>query len=299
MIIFKRERLGGIRKFTILGFEFSYISKKDKHLIGPRLLDDSKIKPCNFKWGVSYSVFDGEELLEASILSIRNQADYVNVVYQTTSWHGLPCKPSLLKTLEDIKAKGLIDELIFFEPNLELNPHRNEITKRNIGLKAAKKAGCDYFMTMDTDEFYFEHEVIKAKEYIVKKGITHSFCAQITYGYEPTSRQITSNKKCYVEFFSKLKSSSKCYAKNRRIPCLVDATRCLSHFFGAKYWVLNIVFMNHMSYVRKDLKAKYMNTSGNGKLVECGDSKFKVLNKDEFIEVPNYFNIHVDIDQRN
>lgn len=39
----------------------------------------------SLKWGVSYSVFDGEELLEASIKAIRECVDYVNVVYQLKS----------------------------------------------------------------------------------------------------------------------------------------------------------------------------------------------------------------------
>ena len=33
------------------------------------------------KLGVSYNLFDGEELLESSIKSIRDNVDYVSVVY--------------------------------------------------------------------------------------------------------------------------------------------------------------------------------------------------------------------------
>lgn len=36
----------------------------------------------SLKWGISYSVYDGEELLEKSLRSIRKQADYINVVYK-------------------------------------------------------------------------------------------------------------------------------------------------------------------------------------------------------------------------
>ena len=37
------------------------------------------------KIGVSYNLFDGEELLESSIKSIRKNVDYISVVYQTIS----------------------------------------------------------------------------------------------------------------------------------------------------------------------------------------------------------------------
>ena len=46
-----------------------------------------------------------------------------------------------------------------------------ECEKRNIGLKYAKKAGVDYFMTMDCDEFYIKEEVEKAKRFIIITGV--------------------------------------------------------------------------------------------------------------------------------
>lgn len=39
------------------------------------------------KLGITYSLFDGEELLKYSIKQIRKSADYINVVYQKN--HGL------------------------------------------------------------------------------------------------------------------------------------------------------------------------------------------------------------------
>jgi hypothetical protein len=38
------------------------------------------------KLGAAYNVFDGEELLENSIVSIRSEVDYVVVVYQTCTF---------------------------------------------------------------------------------------------------------------------------------------------------------------------------------------------------------------------
>ncbi|MFM6972171.1 MAG: hypothetical protein ACKOXJ_00940 [Alphaproteobacteria bacterium] len=37
------------------------------------------------KLGITYNLFDGEELLESSVKSVRESAEHINVVYQTTS----------------------------------------------------------------------------------------------------------------------------------------------------------------------------------------------------------------------
>lgn len=99
-----------------------------------------KTVPPVYKLGVSYSVMDGEEMLEFAIRSIRSEVDYVNVVWQKLSWFGTMCSDELEPTLERLKNEGLIDELIFFTPDLKAIPAENEAKKRNMGLKAARKA---------------------------------------------------------------------------------------------------------------------------------------------------------------
>jgi hypothetical protein len=63
------------------------------------------------KVGISYNVFDGEELLENSIKSIRDNVDYVSVVYQTVSNFGNPCDDGLVPLLEKLVKDGLVDEI--------------------------------------------------------------------------------------------------------------------------------------------------------------------------------------------
>ena len=48
------------------------------------------------KLGVSYNLFDGEELLEGSIKQIRSEVDYISVVYQEVSNFGESCDKNLL-----------------------------------------------------------------------------------------------------------------------------------------------------------------------------------------------------------
>lgn len=79
-------------------------------------------EPSKAKLGISYSVWDGEELLEASLKSVRENADYINVVWQKKSWQGADCDENLESLLLKLKENGFIDEIIFFEPDFNFSP---------------------------------------------------------------------------------------------------------------------------------------------------------------------------------
>jgi hypothetical protein len=84
------------------------------------------------KLGICYMVFDGEEFLEFATSNIRNQIDHISVTYQTTSYFGNPSSPDISDILDSLKNKGLIDQIIYFEPNLRLPPKENEVKLRNL-----------------------------------------------------------------------------------------------------------------------------------------------------------------------
>lgn len=215
-------------------------------------------KMKTIKWGVSYSVFDGIELLEESVKSIRNSVDYINVVYSNNSWHGEKNDEDIYSRLKILQNKKLIDEIIFYNVNPLKSHIKNEITKRNLGLKYAKKAKVNYFMTMDVDEFYVKNEVYQAKRHIIKNNITHSFCGIIWYSPLSTKRYIKPSN-CAVQFFSKINRFS-FLTKNKHLITNVDPTRILNHYIGAKYYFLNMVEMHHMSLIRKSLLKKMMSS---------------------------------------
>lgn len=181
-----------IQKFFIwLRYRFLKVTKNKKIAKRYKYIQYEKLRASqikSFKWGVSYSVFDGIELLEHSIKSIRNNVDYINVVYSDISWYGNKSNEDILSVLKDLKIKNLINEIIYYKPDLKISAFTNELNKRNLGLKFAKKAKVDYFMTMDVDEFYLQNEVEIAKQYIVKNNITHSFCNIVNYSILPTRR---------------------------------------------------------------------------------------------------------------
>lgn len=237
-------------------------------------------------WGVSYSVFDGEELLEASLKSIRDSVDYVNVVYQKHSWYGKSANPQLLPLLKRLQKSGLIDDLIEYIPNYKMRAGKQETLKRNIGLKYAKKRGVDYFMCMDTDEFYIKQEVEKAKNYIVKHSVSRSFCPVVAY-ISPTCRMFGSGG--YVQFFSRIGLLSK-LKQNRHNVALVDPTRQLNHLPFVKYFVLPSLEMHHMTGVRKDINKKFINSSFNSVNNINAEDFYKKLSSN-CITVPNMFKI--------
>lgn len=215
----------------------------------------------DYKWGVSYSVFDGHELLEASIRAIRDHVDYINVVYQTKSWYGVPANSDLVPELKKLKKLGLIDELIEYKANPNIKAVKQECEKRNIGLRAARHAGVDYFMTMDTDEFYNGTEFESAKRKIIEQGITHSFCNIVGYGVMPT-QQILAPTPSFVQFMSKIGHLSR-LGKTRYDICLIDPTRRISRYslFRNKCYFLSGIQMHHFSYVRKNVITKLKNSS--------------------------------------
>lgn len=85
----------------------------------------------------SYNFYNGEEHLKASLQSIRNQVDYITIVYQKQSNAGNPISDEALTILHDAKKEKLCDKLIEFTPNLNKARQENELEKRRIGLQAA------------------------------------------------------------------------------------------------------------------------------------------------------------------
>ena len=114
------------------------------------------------KLGISYNLFDGEELLEYSIQSVRNSADHINVVYQKISNWGEPCSENLEDLLSDLVKKKLIDKIYCYTPK-NTSAGKNELHKRNIGLNIAKARFCSHFHNMDCDEFYHKNQFDEAK----------------------------------------------------------------------------------------------------------------------------------------
>lgn len=263
------------------------------------------------KLGLSYNLFDGEELLKSSILSVRDNCDYINIIYQKVSNLGNPCSNNVLDLLNDLRKESLIDQAYLFEPDLSLPAGKNEIKKRNIGLKLAKQHGCSHFLSIDTDEFYDREQFRSAKEYIAKTKTEISACHFLNYIQEPIYQMEDLSFYC-VPFISKIKYFSK-FRESNQFPVLVDPSRKLNGK-RFKYFEPDELVMHHMTYVRTNLEVKFNNSSGKDTFVKSDVARMlnewrypndwidptihyvdpKAKNVFRVSQVPNKFNIHLD-----
>lgn len=219
------------------------------------------------KLGIAYTVFDGIELLEYSILQIRKHVDYIHVSYQTTSWFGKPASDSDINTLNNLKRRGLIDDLQIFNNFRALSDtsmvsinlsKKYEIEKRQFGLDSCILKKCTHFMSMDVDEFYLEKQFSDAKQYIIDHNITKSSCKFINYVKTP--QYVRGIDSITVPFICKIDIKSK-MAKSFFSKC--DPTRGISKRLKDKniQFSKDIILMHHMETVRIDLSKKYESTT--------------------------------------
>eukprot|EP01116_Phalansterium_solitarium_P021128 TRINITY_DN6467_c0_g1_i1.p1 TRINITY_DN6467_c0_g1~~TRINITY_DN6467_c0_g1_i1.p1 ORF type:complete len:349 (+),score=94.98 TRINITY_DN6467_c0_g1_i1:1036-2082(+) len=241
--------------------------------------------------GVCYNVFDGEELLEFSIRSVRSCAAWVTVVYQTVSnWGARTSNPRLREFLEHLQATGLVDELIFYEPrrfdpdekqrltsrhaspedlggNVAFisNVFYNELSKRELGRLSCLKAGCGYFMSMDTDEFYLAAQLREAVRVLAQRGCDAGTCRMRLLFKEPTIEyappdelnSVSCIMRCHPDHPFRLAAPMMAGSH----PLLVDPTRRIEgcndvHVFGRSE-----LEMWHMSFVRRNIASKLENVS--------------------------------------
>lgn len=222
------------------------------------------------KIGVSYNLFDGEELLEFSIKSIRKKVHHISVVYQAVSNFGQSADLDLVKKLKIMKENGLIDSLYEYKPDLKINAHENEKKKRDIGLLIAKKNRCNYFLSMDVDEFYDENQFEFAINSIIKNGIKSSAVSIVEYLKQPEYQIVGSytfvpenseHYNFYVPFIIKIRKFGRQYHGKGYFPCETDATRKLLINGKFKLFAPQDIVMHHMSTIRVNLNKKYENSS--------------------------------------
>lgn len=212
------------------------------------------------KLGVSYNVFDGEELLEGSIKCIRNQVDYISVVYQTISNFGNSCAEELVPLLNRLKSEGLIDELFEYKPKINAGGHYNEITKRNVGLSLSVGVKCTHHMSMDSDEYYSAEQFKFLKEEMINGDYDSSYCQMKTY-YKSWKYQLDPPEEYYVSLIYKINQYS-LFEMGKYSPVLVDPTRRMD---AGKYRIFkrDEIEMHHGSYIRNNIRTKLLNSSAS------------------------------------
>lgn len=212
------------------------------------------------KLGVSYQVFDGEELLEFAVKSIRLEADHITVVYQTTSYFGNPSDPELPNIVNQIKSLGLIDELIHYEPNLSLHHKQNELIIRNLGLEASRKAGCTHHISADVDEMVIPEQLAYTKKEMEKDNYDFSVATYAIYYKDPTWL-VTPSQNLQTTFIHPVDNE---YTMRDDFVFPIEYTRKFIRQEKYRVFSPEEILIHHMCYVRKDIYKKYKN-SDNGR----------------------------------
>lgn len=257
------------------------------------------------KLGVTYSVFNGEELLRASVLSIREHVDYINVVYQKFSWFGNPCNENLEKILYELKEEGLVESIIEYPFSDFGNKEKVEkyvLHKKNVGIADLKSNHCTHCLIMDADELYFPEEFQKAKQYVITNGITHSACSIYDYRYLPEIRNRDAAPYA-VPFIFKIKKNSK-LSDRHHMPCFVDSLRTFSfNRFLDKFYYFNTVSMHHMTGIRNNylqkIEASVSNCTEEGKQHLSHErnriEKEIIMEKEELLNIKNEWGGYIEV----
>lgn len=211
------------------------------------------------KFGVSYNVFDGVELLEDSINSIYDHVDYVSVVAQKESYWGEKLTAKEINVLVDLKSRGYIDELVWYDiKKTKIAIHVHQITKRNIGLEISKKNGCSHHMTLDCDEFYTQEDLNLIIDFHKNNPDMVSYFSLDAYYKDPKFKISSDGYMDNDLFVSGFVPIEHRYVLNYPIKLKVDPTRKPS---TTNWNVIDGVKMHHMSYIRADIGKKINNAA--------------------------------------
>lgn len=251
------------------------------------------------KLAAIYNFFNGEEHLISSLRSIRKNCSYVCVVAQRTSNIGQSITQDAIDCLEQASAQGLVDDVIWFQPDLGVTARKNELQKRSIGLARARQKKCSHFFSMDADEFYRGPELEFAKTFIQENNLNSTSVSSFFHVKRPKFRFSDTTNVAFITkigFFTKLGAGS--YPIGN-----IDSTRKVRQYYRRHHhFDASDIAMYHMNLVRKNLGSKLANTSTTDRNfldavrasteAYAGQDTFNFPNKGDFtvINAENEFN---------
>lgn len=220
------------------------------------------------KLGLGIVCFEGSELIKSITKEIREHVDYIIVCLQNKSYHGEPINQFDIDEITMCKNAGLVDEIIWYEPDLSYLeqesfdpkiPRLLETEKRNMMIDHLANAGCSHDIIIDSDEFYDSTEFKNAKQIFDNNDEMHvSYCQYINF-YRDTRHYMLWPWKSYVPFIADIKyrfvydkgTFNKPSDPTRRY-YIPENDECTS--FHTYNW--NVIHMNHLSWIRLDISKK-------------------------------------------
>lgn len=205
------------------------------------------------KLGISYPVYEGEELLEYALRPIRADVAFISVICQDISFFGNPASPELIPTIQRLQSEGLIDQVVYERPDLSLHNKVNETNMRNLGLRLSRESGCTHHISADVDEMYLPDQL----RHVMREaeGYDCTLVELVNYYRRPTYK-IVPEQRHLVTFVHPV---DVCYDKDVKFPHVVEVSRRLSRWDKTRVFRPEELTVHHMSYVRKDIRRKLVN----------------------------------------
>jgi len=211
--------------------------------------------------GICYTVYNGLELLEGSIIQIYPYVDTIVLAFQEVSNTGVySIEPR--KEVERLKKKYEKISIVEYRANPTFDTKTNELNKHNLGLKCLKKTGVSHFMMSATDHYYNPVEFVKAKEIANDYDLT--LTAMYTYYKHPTW-QITPIENYYMPFIMKLHNETEFKKGVWSLPYLVDPSVRINTFGKHYLFKESEIMMHHYSMIRNDIYNKFKNSASSSR----------------------------------
>lgn len=220
------------------------------------------------KLGLGMVAFEGCEHAKNILSEIREYVDYILVCLQKVSYHGEPIEQYDIDEILMCQKAGLVDEIIWYDPDLSYLKQENfdpktprllETEKRNMMIDALEKAGCSHDIIIDSDEFYDATQFKIAKDAFNKSDeMCVTYCQYMNY-YRDYEHVMLWPFPSYVPFIADIRFRY-VYEKGTfdrpsdptRRYFVPNDDKCKQfHIFN---W--NIVHMHHLSWIRKSIEKK-------------------------------------------
>lgn len=228
------------------------------------------------KLAACYTVFDGAELLNSSILTIYPQVDLVVICFQSISNKGQEIKADDWDYIESIRGYKIIHEQ--YVTDLKLTPKENERRKHNQMVGVARAYGATHFLMAACDHFYKPDEFAKAKE--IAGEYDSTFTAMYTYFKKPMW-QLDPIENYFMPFICKLYPHTR-IERVKPFPLLVDPSVQMNTIGKWYQFRPDEIMLHHYSMVRKDVHRKFLNAA----------SPWKPQQVEEFTKEVNEYNIN-------
>lgn len=203
------------------------------------------------KLGVSFTVFNGTELLCRSFKSIKPFADVVHLRYQKTSNRGREIDPRDMDNILKVDCEHHL-----YEPDLSLSTKENERRKHQAMIDELKAEGCTHFLLMACDEFYAYDDLMKWKDPAMEYDVTYT--KMFTYYKYPTW-QLDPPEDYFKPFICRIRPNTKITPFDN-YPVKVDPS---VRVFPVDTFAEIPIRMHHYSMIRQDIKSKFMNAASS------------------------------------